>query len=210
MRPKPFAILLILVLLCSSAAFAQGGPPVGQPGEVSAVAPVAAPADAPVAPVAPEIAPVPAAPAPVVDPAPAPGSGLSKEPLTAAEVAAQGAAAVAAAKELTDASGLNGAAKRKAIFVGLAGVFVFLIWFLRRVTVLFLNEQVVIAFAALLGVVVLFLTNAGMGLPFWQSVDIALAGPAALALHALSKLPRPSKWLKAKEEAAEKADNPAV
>jgi hypothetical protein len=116
------------------------------------------------------------------------------------------AAAADAAKQLSGASSLNGAGKRKAILGGLASLFLALIWAIRRFGIMLLNDQAVRAFALLLGVVVFLLSAVAADMPLWQSVEIAMAGPAALALHELGKLGKPSSWLKAKAKAAAKVE----
>lgn len=115
-----------------------------------------------------------------------------------------------AVRQFDGASSLNGAAKRKAIFGGLTALFWFLIWFSRKVAPRWVNDQVCRAAAAALFVATLLTSAVALGQPFWQSVDVALAGPAALALQELRKVPSPARWLKAKEKAkAQAAARPA-
>lgn len=200
-------LAVLAVSLCAFPAWGEEGGS-GQP-QAAAPAPQGQPTVVPAVPEAAPAVPV-AAPPPAVPVIPAalppgPGTGLEAK-LPPAPTDAQG---ITSAKEAVDqlvaSKALNGAAKRKAILLGLAAAFTFLIYLLRRWTVLFLNKQVVAAFAVILGAAVFVLTNVAGGVPLWQSVEVALAGPGSLVVYAVLQLANPESWAKAADKAKEKA-----
>ncbi len=198
-------LAVLAVSLCAVPAWGEEG----GSGQPQAAAPVPQDQPAVAAPAVPEAVPV-AAPPPAVPvipaaPPPGPGTGLEAKLLPAPTDAQGITSAKEAVDQLVASKALNGAAKRKAILLGLAAAFTFLIYLLRRWTVLFLNKQVVAAFAVLLGAAVFVLSHVAMGEPLWQSVEVALAGPDSLVIYAVLQLARPESWAKAADKAKEKA-----
>lgn len=67
-----------------------------------------------------------------------------------------------------------------------------------------LHKQILALVCIVLGMIIFVCSRMIGDLPFWQSFELALAGPGAMLYHVLQTLPRPSEWVKSERKVREK------